>query len=71
MDQREDRKMNKLMWWGYLHSNGTTQLKRWYGDGKDYTDACYGHPFVVRIIKPFEAVSEQRAMDILKERLSE
>ena len=61
----------KLMWWGYRHSNGTDQLKRWFGDGKDYTDDCRNNPFVIRVIKPFEAESQERAMDILKERLSE
>lgn len=59
------------MWWGYLHSNGTMQLKRWFGDHKDYTDDCEGNDFVVRVIKPFEAASQERAWDILKERLTE
>lgn len=24
------------MYWGYLHQNGTIQVKRWLGDHKDY-----------------------------------
>jgi hypothetical protein len=47
--------MDKLMWWGYQHQNGSVQVKRWFGDHKDYTDDCEGNPFVRRVIPPFEA----------------
>jgi hypothetical protein len=57
------------MWWGYLHSNGTIQLKRWFGDHKDYTDDCIGNDFVRRVVVPFEADSYESAFHILKEKL--
>ena len=53
--------MNKTMWWGYLHSNGTIQVKRWFGDHKDYTEDCAGNDFVVRVVKPFHAESREEA----------
>lgn len=53
--------MNKIMWWGYLHQNGTIQVKRWFGDHADYTEDCYGNPFVQRVVKPFEASSPEEA----------
>ena len=58
-----------IQWWGYLHSNGTLQLKRWFGDHEDYTGDCIGNPFVVRVAEPFEADSHEEALEILKEKL--
>lgn len=57
------------MWWGYLHSNGMPQLKRWWGDPKDYTDDVAGNEFVQRVVEPFEASSREEASRILAERL--
>ena len=60
---------DKIQWWGYLHSNGQPQLKRWFGDTRDYTDDCENNPFVARVILPFEADSRDSAWKILVERL--
>jgi len=60
---------NKNMWWGYLHSNGPLQLKRWLGDHKDYLDDCDGNPFVQQVVRPFEASTHEEALEILKKRL--
>lgn len=49
------------MWWGYLHSNGTVQVKRWLGDHKDYTEDCIGNPFVKKVVRPFEAIDRETA----------
>ena len=57
------------MWWGYLHSNGSIQIKRWFGDHKDYTDDCIGNDFVVKVVEPFEADSREAALEIIKEKL--
>jgi hypothetical protein len=59
----------ELMWWAYLHLNGTIQLKRWLGDHRDYTDDCVGNPFVLKVVKPFEARSRDHAMEIATEEL--
>ena len=53
--------MSELMWWGYLHSNGTVHVKRWFGDRKDYTDDCDGNDFVLRVVPPFCAKSREDA----------
>jgi len=53
--------MNDIMWWAYLHQNGTVQLKRWFGDHKDYTDDCIGNDFVQRVVPPFAADSLETA----------
>jgi hypothetical protein len=52
---------NKNMWWGYLHSNGTVQVKRWFGDHEDYTGDCSCNPFVQQVVKPFEANTYEEA----------
>lgn len=51
----------RLMWWGYLHSNGQHQVKRWFGDVKDYTDDCRDNPFVVFVVNPFAADNYEMA----------
>ena len=53
------------MWWGYLHSNGSIQLKRWSGDHRDYTDDCTGNDFVVRVMPPFKAQDDVEAWKII------
>ena len=58
-----------LMWWGYLHQNGTIQVKRWFGDHKDYTDDCEGNDFVTEVVRPFAADTREEAIAILRERL--
>lgn len=60
---------NTIMWWGYLHQNGKPQLKRWFGDHKDYTEDCEGNEFVLRVAEPFEANTRDDAWRILNTRL--
>lgn len=54
--------MDRMMWWGYLHSNGTIQVKRWFGDHKDYTEDCEGNDFVVCVVTPFAADTREAAV---------
>lgn len=69
-DKRTPRKeIDVVMFWGYLHANGQPQLKRWWGDHRDYTDDCAGNEFVLRVVEPFEAASREDAARILNERL--
>lgn len=58
-----------IMWWGYLHQNGTIQCKRWFGDHADYTDDCEGNDFVTAVVQPFAASSREVAVEIIKGRL--
>lgn len=64
-----EQKQSKLKWWGYLHSNGTVQLKRWFGDVKDYTDDVVGNDFVKQVVAPFEAETHEEASKIIHEHL--
>lgn len=56
---------NANMWWGYLHQNGTVQVKRWFGDHQDYTTDCHGNPFVIKVVKPFEAPTYEEARETI------
>ena len=58
---------NNNLWWGYLHSNNTVQVKRWFGDHKDYRDDCHGNPFVIRVVEPFEASTREEAYQHIRE----
>lgn len=55
---------NDIWWFAYLHSNQTVQLKRWFGDVKDYREDCENNPFVVKVVTPFIASSRDDAMKI-------
>ncbi len=57
----------KNKWWGYLHTNGTLQAKRYFG-GLDIEEATES-PFVERAIGPFEANDREDAIRILRESL--
>ena len=59
----------RFQWWGYLHQNGTLQLKRWFGDHQDYTTDCEGNDFVLQVVPPFKADSREEAMQILAGRV--
>lgn len=60
---------NSLLWWGYLHANGTIQVKRWFGDHADYTTDCEGNDFVQRVVKPFAADTREKAVEIISKAL--
>jgi len=64
-----DQPRFNLMWWGYLHQDGSVQVKRWFGDHKDYTEDCEGNDFVVQVVKPFGAVDRDEAERIIREKL--
>lgn len=57
--------MDKIMWWGYQHQNGSIQVKRWFGDHKDYTEDCVDNDFVVTVVRPFEAQTRDDAIKII------
>jgi len=55
--------MNK--WWGYLHTEGTLQVKRYFGP-MDISEA-QGSPFVDIIAGPWECKNREEAIEKLKE----
>ena len=59
----------KIEWWGYLHSNGKPQLKRYFGDPRDYTEDCENNDFVLKVVYPFEADTQENAWEILLNKL--
>lgn len=59
----------KTWWWGYLHQNGSIQVKRWYGDHKDYTEDCEGNDFVQQVVAPFIADTYEKAVEIITKHL--
>lgn len=59
----------KIKWWGYLHTNGTIQIKRYFSE-LDLDDA-YESPFVRQIVMPFEADCREEAALIIEKKLKE
>lgn len=57
----------KFRWWGYLHTAGTIQAKRYFSE-LDIKEAKES-PFVQRIIYPFFAEDREDAIEIIKEEL--
>lgn len=56
-----------MLWWGYVHENGTYQVKRFF-DREDLDDA-QSSPFVDQVIQPFEALNREDALKKLEERV--
>lgn len=54
-----------LMWWGYIHTNKTIQIKRYFGP-LDIEEAIES-PFVGEHYGPFEADSRKHAKEKLVE----
>lgn len=55
----------KIMWWGYRHTNGNLQAKRYF-EPLDIQEA-QDSPFCERVSEPFEANSREEALEKLKE----
>ena len=51
-------------WWGYIHQNGTIQVKRYFGPN-DLQDADES-PFVKRVFQPFIADGREAAIKTVK-----
>ena len=55
---------DKFQWWGYLHINGSIQVKRYF-DAESLVDANES-PFVRKVFGPFDAESRNDALDKLR-----
>ena len=58
----------KILWWGYKHTSGTLQAKRYF-DKKDIEEA-YESPFCEQIIGPFEAKNRDEAISYIENQLN-
>ncbi len=58
--------MSTNKWWGYIHTNGGIQVKRYF-DKQDIIEATES-PFVKMAFGPFEAVDRDDAIKHVKER---
>lgn len=67
--EMSDQDRHRPQWWGYLHANGTPQLKYWTGDVRDYTDDCKDNPFVITVVEPFHADTREQAWRLLYQKL--
>ena len=56
-----------IMWWGYLHTNGTIQVKRWFGI-EDVREAAESE-FVQRVCGPWTVEGREAAMNKMREDL--
>ena len=60
---------NKLLWWGYQHTSGTLQVKRYF-DKQDIEEA-HESPFCEIIVGPFGATDRDDALLTLQETIEE
>lgn len=54
-----NQRMN--MWWAYLHTNGSVQVKRFF-DQRDITETKESS-FVTKIVGPFAATNRDNALE--------
>jgi len=59
--------MYKNYWWGYLHTNGSYQVKRYFN--KRDIDEALESPFVVSVSGVFLAKNREEAFKILKTKI--
>jgi hypothetical protein len=58
--------MSKLLWWGYKHTSGTYQTKRYF-DRLDIQEAMES-PFCEMVTGPFEAENRDEALKIVEQK---
>ena len=63
----EEQNMPDNLWWGYRHTSGSVQAKRYFDDRASIQDA-YESDFVREVIEPFPAESRDEALKIIAER---
>jgi len=58
-------------WWGYIHENGSIQVKRYMENESTHNDQSIQDakesPFVSHVYGPFEAKTRDQAIEVLKE----
>jgi hypothetical protein len=59
---------NTNLWWGYLHTNGSIQVKRFF-DQRDLSEAMESD-FVDQTFGPFQATDRTQALSIIEEKLA-
>ena len=57
--------MGKLLWWGYVHINGSIQVKRYF-DPLDI-DEAHESPFVKEVYGPWDCAGREEAIAKVKE----
>ena len=60
--------MTTNLWWGYLHTNGSLQVKRFF-DQRDISEANESG-FVDQSCGPFEATGRTEALEIVEAKLA-
>ena len=57
---------SKLLWWGYKHTSGTYQAKRYF-DRLDIQEAMES-PFCETVVGPFEAENRDEDLEIVEQK---
>lgn len=58
--------VSKILWWGYKHTSGTIQAKRYF-EPLDIQEAEES-PFCAQVVGPFEANGRDEALKIVEDR---
>ena len=67
---RRPARMTDNMWWGYRHTSGTVQAKRFFDDRAPIEDARQS-TFVTQVVEPFQADSRDEALQIVRQRTTQ
>lgn len=54
-----------FLWWGYKHTNGSLQAKRYFGPLD--TDEARDSPFCAQVVGPFPARDREEALEKVKQ----
>lgn len=58
-----------MLWWGYVHENGTYQVKRFFS--REDLDDARSSPFVDKVVEPFDALNREDALKKLESGLKQ
>lgn len=62
------KKTEDLLWWGYKHTSGTLQAKRYFGPLD--TEEARDSPFCDEVVGPFSAKGREDALEKVKQQTS-
>lgn len=54
----------KMQWWGYVHTQGTLQAKRYFDQGD--IDEARSSPFCAQVFGPFPASGRDEALSTVQ-----
>lgn len=60
-----------LYWWGYLHVEGSIQVKRYHNNFPEDIEDARISPFVKQVFGPFQALDREEAIRTIQQMIQQ